>query len=445
MELPLVEFEGWEGMGTDLLDMQGVDLGLLECLLHKRNDPPVDGTGQQVEPRPVDRSMEVHPFLQTLDRARRSRRCRETLLRHLDRQPELHKCAVVRRGEGDAGLLGELLGEPVHELGVEEVSSEVRVMRGREGSKESITDGDDGDGRRGSSDVDDEGVAVDTRRLLLLLSDERRVVGGERRGGLGDGLEDTDACLLGGSDGSLDLGGAEVGGDGEDGSGDLASDKVGSVGEEDGEVADGDLVCGQGRGGTVDGDGERRNSVRVDNGGRVVRLLHRLDLVVTISHTMSADCAHAYETLPDSRLAEEIPESKNRVLCVPHELDASRDTKVLQHNLSAPDPSWHSSTPELTSSVPLKETAVGICLSPSSLAMQSASPSCTPSMISSVLYRVPGARPTLLRREMLLKDPPKLSPRTVVMGTRGSRTTGVAVPDWTRLTALLLFLLLRDI
>lgn len=141
---------------------------------------------------------------------------------------------------------------------------------------------------------------------------------------------------------------------------------------------------GEGSGLLVDRNGESGLSVRFDDRGRVARLLDVLDLVVAVSKVLFSSSllsAFASDNSDDSRFAEEVSEGKDGVLGVSHELSASGHTRVLGNQaviffaiLSAKD-QGNQLRGVLTTCSPLNERAEAICRSPSSLAMQSASPS----------------------------------------------------------------------
>jgi hypothetical protein len=316
-----------ESRTTHLLDLERVKLGLLESLLDLADDARVDGGGEEVEAGAVDVAVEVGALSESLDGARGGGGGGEGLLGNLDGEAKLDLSAVVRSLEGDLGLLGELLAEPVHQLLIEEVAAKLAVDDGSEGVEETVTNSDDGGSGGGSSNVEDDDVAVNGE--VLGLGDLSRGVGGEGSGGFGDGLKDVDTGLLGGGDDGLSLGVGEVGGDGEDGVGNGATEEVGSVGEKDSEEADGGVVGGEGGGDAVDVDGEGRGAVRVDNGGGVGGLLDVLDLVVAVEENRLGSfffVQNPRECLP---LAEEVAESKDGVLSVANELNASGNTRVL--------------------------------------------------------------------------------------------------------------------
>jgi hypothetical protein len=159
--------------------------------------------------------------------------------------------AVVRSLDRDAGLLGEFFAEEVHELLVEFVSSEVRVGNGCERVEETVSDGDDGCGGGGSSDIENDGVAVD-REGFAFSRDFSRLVGGESGSRFGDSLNDVDAGLFGGSEEGVGLSRGEGSGDGEDGVGYWSTEEIGSVRKENSEESDDAVVDSEGGGFVVD-------------------------------------------------------------------------------------------------------------------------------------------------------------------------------------------------
>lgn len=88
---------------------------------------------------------------------------------------------MVRRVDGDSGLLGELLSKEVDELLVKFVTSKTVVGNARERVEETISDGDDAGSGCGSSDVEDDDVSVDRERFPF-RSNIGRLVGDEGGG-----------------------------------------------------------------------------------------------------------------------------------------------------------------------------------------------------------------------------------------------------------------------
>lgn len=230
--------------------------------------------------------MEVHPFRQRLDRARRRARSGEGLLGHLHRQAQLHQSAMVRCLQRYSSLFGELLPEPFHQFGVKEVSTEGSVEHVREGHKESVSDRDDRHVGRGPTDVEHDRVPVKVRRRRK-LSDQRRMIRRKCCSSLGDGLKDSNARLLGRLLERDNLNRGKVGRDGKHCAGDSSTDKVRRVREEHREESNCDLVRREGRRDAIHEDGEARHSVRINDRRRVVRLLHVLDLVVPCQKSVS--------------------------------------------------------------------------------------------------------------------------------------------------------------
>lgn len=161
-------------------------------------------------------------------------------------------------------------------------------MDRRQRSEKAITNGDDGNCGRSSSNINDDDVPVDARQLRnsrVIPNQQCRMVRGESRCRLSNSLENVDPSFFGCLLERRDLGFVEGGRDRHDGSGDWATEEVLGVREEDFQVANGDLVGGESRGLFVDENGEGGGSGGIDNRGGVVGLLERFHLLVAVADT----------------------------------------------------------------------------------------------------------------------------------------------------------------
>jgi hypothetical protein len=200
---------GHAGRATDehdLVDLAGVELGVLEGLEARGLEALEEVVAQRLELGARERDLQV---LGTVLIGRDERQVDRRLLhrRELDlgllggflEALEGHRVLA----DVDAFLLAELLGEEVDEALVPVVAAQVRVAVGREHLEDAVADVED-------RDVEGTAAKVEDRDLLVLLLVE--AVGEGRGGGLVDDALDLEAGDLAGVLGRLALGIVEVGG-----------------------------------------------------------------------------------------------------------------------------------------------------------------------------------------------------------------------------------------
>ena len=156
----------------NLVDVVQVEARGGHELLHLLVHAVVDRADLHVEPEAGDRAREVEAVLERLDGARRrAGRRGDGALRVLEREPELRLCTLVLRvargadRERRLGLFRELLREVLDQPIIDCVAADSVVGERGEREREALADGEEGDGQRGGTEIDEELRAVSAEAL----------------------------------------------------------------------------------------------------------------------------------------------------------------------------------------------------------------------------------------------------------------------------------------